>query len=191
MPIPLGILAVAGAGGGALANSFDLLETTTIASGNTSSSITFSNLNTYSDYKHLQIRATIRTNRSGNQDDLMMVRFNGDTGTNYAGHAIYGNGSTIASFSQASQTYIRSIYVNGADAATNSYMGMVLDLLDYSNTSKNKTIRALHGTHNYNWISLASGFWNNTAAITSITFNMVLTATSFVAGTRFSLYGIK
>jgi hypothetical protein len=66
-----------------------------------------------------------------------------------------------------------------------------MDILDYGVTTKNTTMRALNGGHEYNWIALASGVWMNTAAVTSITFNMPLTSANFVSGTRFSLYGIR
>mgnify|MGYP003645637262 FL=1 len=55
-PLPLGILALAGVTGGGAA--YELLETTTLNSG--ASSITFSGLSAYSDFKHLQIRGTQR-----------------------------------------------------------------------------------------------------------------------------------
>jgi hypothetical protein len=61
--------------------------------------------------------------------------------------------------------------------------------LDFSNTSKNKTIRALTGGIDTETdINLTSGAWYSTAAVTSITFAL---ATNYNAGSRFSLYGVK
>jgi hypothetical protein len=39
-------------------------------------------------------------------------------------------------------------------------------------------------------VALISGFWNNTAAVTSASLTPS-TGASFVTGSRFSLYGIK
>jgi len=185
MPFGLGFFATTGAG--AAAGAYELIQTQLISSS--TSSLTFSSIP--STYKHLQIRATIRTDRAGNQDDLMMVRLNGDTGSNYAAHAMYNGSSQVQTLSQTSQTYWRALYVNGSGAATNAFAGLIMDILDYGVTTKNTTMRALNGGHEYNWIALASGVWMNTAAVTSITFNMPLTSANFVSGTRFSLYGIR
>jgi len=66
----------------------------------------------------------------------------------------------------------------------------VLDILDAYSTTKNKTIRSLSGmTGGANNLQLYSGLWNNTAAISSL--NIFPGATNFVAGSRFSLYGIR
>lgn len=153
------------------------------------SSITFSSIP--STFSHLQIRAVARTDRSANADDLLTVRLNSDTGTSYASHLLYSSGNQVQATASVNQTYWRSLYLPGAGATANSFGGVILDLLDYKNTNKNTTMKALNGSYDYNWISLASGVWMNTAAVTSITFNMAITATNFVSGTRFSLYGIN
>jgi hypothetical protein len=68
----------------------------------------------------------------------------------------------------------------------------VIDILDAFETTKNKTIRSFGGQvgSGANLILLHSGFWNNTAAISSITLG-VNGAPQFATGCRFSLYGIK
>ena len=68
----------------------------------------------------------------------------------------------------------------------------VCDILDYTNTNKYKTVRALSG-HDQNGsgvIQLRSGFWRSTSAITSITISNDQIA-NIAEYTRFSLYGIK
>ena len=188
MPFGIGFFATAGAGGGA-APAMELISTQLITSA--TSSVTFSSIP--ATYKHLQVRATIRTDRSGNTDDLMTMRVNGDTGGNYANHLLFGNGSSVSSAANATGlTYQRNFRVAGNDFTSSGYAAMVYDILDYSNTSKNTTSRHLIGlAGNYNEIGLGSGLWMNTAAVTSLTFFMAITATNFVGGTRFSLYGVK
>jgi hypothetical protein len=74
----------------------------------------------------------------------------------------------------------------------NSFGAAVLDVLDPYSTTKNKTLRCLQGVRAGTGpaIELRSGFWNNTASITSIVFTPE-TSGSFVSGSRFSLYGIR
>jgi hypothetical protein len=180
MPIPLGVLAVAGAGAAGGGGSFDLLETTLITTNTTD--ITFSSLNTYTEYKHLQIRAVIKDSSTFS---TMLVRFNADTGSNYSRHNLQGNGSTVTSGAQTSQT---SIICGFADAT--NYAALVMDILDFSSSNKNTTIRSLAGTEGAtDRINLYSGAFLNTAAVTSIT--ILNNGSNMASGSRLSLYGIK
>lgn len=67
----------------------------------------------------------------------------------------------------------------------------IVDILDFSSTTKNKTVRTLTGSaySATQQIKLMSGSWSNTAAITSITLFEIPGA--YQAGSRFSLYGLK
>jgi hypothetical protein len=181
---PLGILSAAG-GGAALIPDYDLLETQIL--GSTQASITFSSLGTYSStYKHLQIRASVRTDRA-NTGDLGRFYFNADeTNGNYYSHGLDGTGSIVESFADAAP-YIT--YYSAASATANQFSGMVMDILDPFSTTKNTTTRLLMGPGGSGReIVLQSGLWNNTASITSIKFAAI---GSFVTGTRYSLYGIR
>jgi len=187
----LGIFSAAGAGGGVSLSDFELIETQIL--GSAQASVIFSNLNNYSStYKHLQIRATVRTNRGANED-ILAVRFNGDTGSNYGGHYLYGTGSTVASgetFAGGPYTYIYSNFVAAGNNTANAFAGVVIDFLDAYSTSKNKTIRVAFGSPGGNLVGLGSGLWRNTNAISSITLFPAI-GSSLNATSRFSIYGIK
>jgi hypothetical protein len=188
MPIPLGILAVAGAGAAGGASSYDLLETTVLSSS--ASSVTFSSLGSYSAYKHLQIRTANRTDRSGFASDDIALQMNADTGANYRNHGLYGDGSSVASF-DAAASEIRIGLTSGVTETANIFGAFVIDILDFASSSKNTTIRALSGKEGSgDYIALTSGLWINTAAVTSILIKP-RNATNFIAGSRFSLYGVK
>jgi hypothetical protein len=184
MLIPLGILAASGG----VVGDYELISTEILTSSQ--SSITFSNLGDYSStYKHLQIRVVGRTDRSGEPGDVLTVRFNADSGSNYAYHYLSGNGSTVVSAASSSQTEIWLWRLAGNTATANSFGGMVVDILDVYAT-KNKTVRALSGmTGGLNEVYLGSGLWNSTASVTSIVLDQL--GGNFVAGSRFSLYGIR
>lgn len=189
MPLIMGILASAGAAAPPVAaGAYDLLETQTL--GTAAASVTFTGLGSYSDYKHLQIRAVGRTDRNVASDNLLL-RFNSDTGSNYARHQLEGNGSSVTSGAETSQTAIKTGRFSDQTAAANAFGAMVTDILDFSSSSKNTTVRTLTGADSgFDTIVLNSGFWNNTAAVTAITLLPQL-GTNLVAGSRFSLYGIK
>ena len=183
----LGILNSQAAGAGA-AEAFDLLETTTLTS--TASSVTFSGLGAYSDYKHLQIRAVTRSDRAGEDLDLL-CRFNSDTNTNYAHHSIDGNGSSVDSQGSTSQTSMKLGKFLASGAPSGAFGASITDVLDFSSANKNKTIRTLMGSkaQYFQEISLFSGFRNNTEAVTSI--QIFGESNNLVSGSRFSLYGVK
>jgi hypothetical protein len=185
-PIPLGILALAGITGGG--GAFDLLETTTLTSS--ASSVTFTGLGAYSDYKHLQIRAVGRTDADGS----LWVQLNNDTGSDYARHTLLGQGSSVISNAASSQGFINfnNVFVGNTEDANSSIFGSaVVDFLDFASASKKTTLRALGGSVHagYTAINLSSGLWNNTASVTTI--KLYYSASNFVSGTRFSLFGVK
>jgi hypothetical protein len=184
MPIPLGIFAVAGASAGALP-AYEQIATQ-ILSSNTAS-VTFSSIP--STYKHLEVRLTHRE-PSGNNNCDALIRLNGDTASNYSAHRLRTEGGSVNSDSLL-DTYIR--YRVPGTNLTGVWEGGILSILDYAQTTKNKTTRMLSGYvggNGHSEVGLYSGSWRNTAAITSITFSSV-NGNGIVSGSRFSLYGIK
>ena len=169
--------------------AFDLLETTNITTN--TASVTFSSLSAYAaDYKHLQIRWVARASFSSTVMDLQM-ELNADTGNNYARHYLTGRGSDVISGDQTAKEYLIRMTYPGASSDANAFGSGVVDLLDAFSSSKNTTARALSGiaqTTNPR-ISLHSGLWLNTASITSI--RLWSDSSSFLAGSRFSLIGVK
>jgi hypothetical protein len=70
----------------------------------------------------------------------------------------------------------------------------VIDILDYANTNKYKTIRALTGMDTNSSVGVIiprSCLWTNTSAITSIELKSVGGSYDFVEHSHFALYGIK
>jgi hypothetical protein len=161
------------------------IMTTTLAT--TTATITFSAIP--QNYEHLQIRAIGRTNRA-NTTDVARITYNGNTGSVYSVHVLNGDGSATESFANTSQTYQQLYILGGANAGSNIFGTFISDILDYSNTNKNKTIRQLAGIDNNGSgvVALSSGLFQSTSAITSITINAI---GSFVQYSSFALYGIK
>jgi hypothetical protein len=166
--------------------AFDLLETTTLSTS--ASSVTFSGLGAYSDYKHLQIRMIGRSNRSGFSISNIDLRINGDTGSNYSYHSLFGAGSVYSQGASSSDKIRTEPAITAATATSGAFSARVYDFLDFSSASKNTTVRVLAGSA-VGGIGLSSGAWLNTAAVTSLT--LIDAQGSFIAGSRFSLYGVK
>jgi hypothetical protein len=170
---------IASSGGVTSTNSYESIATVNVGSGGVSS-ITFSSIP--STYQHLQIRAlTVSASASSGS----AIQFNSDTtSANYKYHSLYGTGSS-ATGTAGSPAY--APFFNGG-AATTSPGSMVLDILDYSNTNKYKTIRSLDGydANGSGYLGLTSGLWMNTAAITSIKFDF-----AYLQYASFALYGIR
>jgi hypothetical protein len=169
--------------------AYDALATVTVPSGGVSS-VTFAGIPT--GYKHLQIRATAKTNRSDNQD-IVTIRYNGDTATNYAYHILGGNGSSAFADAGTSTATPWAAIIAGNVSTTNMFGAMISDVLDYSSTSKYKTTRTFSGTDQNSTagrLYLDSTLWQSTSAITSISLVPVY-GSLFMEYSHFALYGVK
>ena len=142
-------------------------------------------------YKSLQLRWTTVPQTSGY---AFYIRFNGvATGGQYTHRSIYGRGNSqiINTTGGASQNEIIVSNSNGGTIANQPQSG-IIDLLEYTNTSKVKVVSAIMGMGTNNGgtegaVLMGSGVWNSTAAITSITFAAGI---NFISGSL-ALYGIK
>lgn len=187
-PISLGIFA--SAANVAAAGDFQSIATVTVGAGG-SSTIEFTSIP--STYTHLQIRGITRTTNAANQYRNGRLTFNSDSNTVYATHLIAGDASS--SFADWSFGDALTYPYKSVDDSTtaNTYSGIVIDILDYANTNKFKTIRGLSGVdYNGNGVAnFASGLWRSTNAITSIQFYNSGTGINWKQYSTLALYGIK
>lgn len=172
--------------------SYDALASFTVPSGGLTS-VTFAGVP--SGYKHLQVRYLVRLTRAEKTDDFA-VRFNGDSATNYSWHLVGAVSTSGSSYTYASANSNGIYHYEGFPAAgtTASVYGIgILDIADYS-TTKNKTVRILHGFSSNgdtkSLIQLVSGNWRSSNEIDSITFSPVY-GSGIAEASQFSLYGVK
>ncbi|NBQ85321.1 MAG: hypothetical protein EBU03_04270 [Methylophilaceae bacterium] len=191
----LGILASQISGHLASPTSYESIATVTVGSGG-QSSISFTSIP--STYKHLQIRALSRGTDASNGGIGVRIRMNGDTGTNYSLHGIdayQGASGGVEALSGASQAYGLNYFQSQAGHAANIFAAGIIDVLDYQNVNKYKTVRTIGGydingsTSGYNYVGLYSALWQSTSAITQI--DLICSSGSFVQYSSFALYGIK
>jgi hypothetical protein len=100
-------------------------------------------------------------------------------------HYLAGDGSS------ASASTLTAGYQGSIPLAGNSGWGISIhDVLDYSSTVKNKTVRTLNAWDNNGsgLVLLYSGMNTSTDAVSSIT---ITGASTFAINSSFSLYGVK
>ena len=171
-------------------NSYESIMT---ANG-TGSSGTISFTSIPATYKHLQIRMFAKgTATGGGVNTGGKLNFNSDTtSTNYYRHSLSGNGTAAsAAASNSDNEIINSI---GSSSSANVYGINIIDILDYADTNKYKTVRNLLGQDNNGSgvVQLTSGLWKNTAAVTRIDLIADPTyLTNWTTASSFALYGIK
>lgn len=155
-------------------------------------SVTFSNIP--QGFRHLTLQLWVRTASAAEADNIIM-RFNGDVGTNYDTIQTQGNGVTMTVTSARATA---SPLVGGSEAANSrafNFSPIAIQIPHYSLGGIEKK-----------WIALSSifgdrsadtdlfnlsrvGAWRNTNVITSIVFT-ANSGANFVTGSRFQLYGI-
>jgi len=168
--------------------AFDSIQTIT-TSGSTQ--ITFTNIP--QTYKHLQLRFIVRTNYSV-MDSMYLYNFNGDTGnTNSSHYQLYGSGAALSGGIQYGSYSSFIGYCPGSTALANTFGVGVVEILDYSNPLKLKTIRAVTGwednTSGAN--SLVSALPIDKPALNPVTTLSVAFNGTIQAGSHFALYGMR
>ena len=192
-PLSLGIFASANQS--AAATSFDSIATATVGSGG-SSYIEFTSIP--ATYTHLQIRYIARTNRATYGVESFKINVgvsSADTGANYTRHYLVGDGSSVAAAADTSATYWEG--VNDFGTTTGGSFGAgVIDILDYANTNKYKTMRKIGGVDVNGTVggvggnaSLVSSVWMSTSAIGYI--KIAAMTNTLQQYSHFALYGCK
>jgi len=174
-----------------LVGSYDSLATVTVPSGGVAS-ITFAGIP--SGYKHLQIRAIARSNRASTVDVVKLNLGDGsaDTAANYSWHQLYGTGSAAGAAAGASTSTIELPVISAANATTSIFGIMILDILDYQNLNKYKTVRgfAAADLNGSGELDFCSGSWRSNSSVNVVSL-APRTGTLFVEYSSFALYGIK
>jgi hypothetical protein len=159
-----------------MASTYTPIATQTL--GSTTQTVTFSSIpSTYTDL-------VIVANGTATTAVSVLLRFNGDTASNYSVTYVDGNGTSATSYRDTNYTggYGGSFY------NTTSPTVSTINIMNYANSTTYKT--ALNRTSYPAGFTIASvSLWRNTAAINSV--SMTANLNGFATGTTFTLYGIK
>jgi len=181
------ILGSFSSGVAASTSSYESIATVTVGSGG-AANVEFTSIS--STYTHLQIRCIFKTDRA-DDNDRAKIQFNSDTGSNYSNHSLFGTGSSAGAVGNANASSMLT-FVGAGNNASSVFGGGVIDILDYKDTNKYKTVRSLGGyeSNSTGIVGLDSGNWRSTSAITSIKLTPNIGG-NFNQYSHFALYGIK
>lgn len=170
-------------------SAYDALASVTVPSGGLAT-ITFAGIP--SGYKHLQLRGITRDGSAYNDITSLKLTFNSDTSSTYIRHYLLGDGNSAAAGSDQTTgfMYLGALVQNNTTA--NVFGGAVVDILDYQNTNKYKTVRNLSGAdlNGSGKLMFTSGLWQSTSAITSISLSSPFPV-NLNQYSQFALYGVK
>jgi hypothetical protein len=148
------------------------------------------------DYKHLQIRFTARSNANFSTARPVYITYSGSA-SGYAGRVLYSDGSSVATAYVGGNPNVA--YVPCLTGATGSFGAGIIDILDYTAGNKLRSSRSFYG-HQFgsnsgsgqqsrDHVSINGGSQIPTTTVTSL--SLIEATGGFIAGSRFSLYGIK
>ena len=173
--------------------AMESIATITVGSGG-AANVEFTSIP--SNFQHVQIRGLLKDSGTSPERTIAMRVGNAsvDTGSNYAEHMLYGNGSTASASAVTSASQINATNIVPYASQTSIFAALVIDILDYSSTSKYKTIRMLAGydSNGAGTVGIFSGLWMSTSAVDTIR----LGTRSGFAGTvaqysTFALFGVR
>jgi hypothetical protein len=165
-------------------NTYVELDKTTI-SGTSTNQVTFTSIP--SNYTDLRIVINAGETGSGSGG---FITFNNDGGVGdlYSFTRILGNGSSAASARASNRNTNTWVLGNGIAVPTTVSNVTTIDIMNYANTTTNKT--ALVRENNAASGVVASAIlWRNTSAINRV--DITYTGANFANGSTFSLYGIS
>jgi hypothetical protein len=173
-------------------NSFESIASTSLTSA--TSSIVFSSIPT--NFTHLQIRGIVRLTAATNQK-TPAIRMNGASALgSYRTHTLISKASTPSSYETGPTTMLEFYEGPAGSQASGVFGAVIIDILDYRNTNKNKVAKITYGMDNANangsnTISVFTGVYNSTSAITEVSLIEQGGTDNYAVGTTWSLYGIK
>lgn len=150
------------------------------------SQVTFSSIpNTFRDL------VLVIAPASNDSNQTAIMRFNGDTGTNYDMVHMIGTGGGNGSVQTEGSATFLNISKGIGVTTTLGDVVVISQIMDYPATDKYKTVltRANANASPYPGTSAQAGRWLNTGAINSVAIRLSAGG-SYITGSTFALYGI-
>jgi len=174
-----------------MANTFELIASSTVGSGG-ASDITFSSIpSTYTDIcVLLSGRSTASFTRR-----ILRLRINGSsTTTDYSGRDLIGSGSAASSGTQAAgdSSYIQIFDLPAANATASTFGNISIYIPNYANSTTYKSVSVdavAEDNITTAYMSLLAGIYNQNTAITQI--YLAPDSGNFAEYSTAYLYGVK
>lgn len=158
-----------------MAATYEPISTQTVA-GTSTSTVTFSSVpQTYTDL----VLVSVVTQSA---DVAGYLRFNSDTAANYSRTRLVGTGTTVTT-ATASATGIEYSF-----GTLTNIVNVIWHINNYSNATTYKFAISRNNATG-DWVGSSTGLWRSTAAISTVSFTV--SSGYIVAGSTFTLYGIK
>lgn len=165
--------------------SYESIATQTVGAGG-QASIQFNSIP--STFQNLQLRFVAKSTTAGGGSGgaLVLMTMNSTAFTKSA--YLYATGTSLASNNNSNPGFLANLVRAGE---TSMFTACVVDIFDYRNTNKTKTLRILGGMNinGSSEMSLNMNVWNSTSAVTSLT--ITPTSGDFAQYSSFALYGIR
>jgi len=171
---------------------FESIATVSVGSGG-SSTVSFTSIP--STYKHLQIRAIARTSGgSGGTTQNLNMTINNDTSTAYSFHQFSGANTSAGAYGESvgRTNAVQVLHIPTVSSTSNIFGAGIIDILDYTNTNKTRTIRTFRGVEQNitdSSIALSSYLYTSTTAVSRLDF--FASVGNIVEYSHIALYGIK
>ena len=168
----------------------DFESIATVTASGSSATLSFTSIP--GTYTHLQLRGIAANTTAGTGFNSVGLTFNSDSSSSYTRHLLYGTGASAYAYGATTNTVW---YIGGNDfpraGYTSIFGAQIVDILDYANTNKYKTCRAISGVdvNGAGEADFSSSVWIKTTAITSI--ELTSSSGNFASGTTYALYGLK
>lgn len=152
--------------------------------------VTFSSIP--STYEHLQIRMFARNTDTAASRNVL-IELNGSASTIHSYHVMGSDGSSASISQSANDTFAVIGTLPAASSLANSFGAGIIDIVDYTNTNKNKTVRGITGYDSNGTpvgrVEYGSFLWASTAAITSV--RVYFASGNYTAGSVVALFGYR
>lgn len=177
-------------------SDYESIQTITVGAGGLA---TASFTSIPSTYKTLEIRLWgYSTRSSSNGIDDYNIRFNNDSGNNYSFHFLFGEGggtNPIPGNGSTTNRINSSCCVGTLTSGSIANGSAIMQIPDYSNTNKSKTLKIIGGcdqngptSYSPGRSGMVSGSWQNSSAIDRI--DLYCSNGNWGQYTNIALYGI-
>lgn len=171
-----------------MALTYTALASVTVGSGG-AATIDFTSI--AASWTDLLLVISARDSRTTDTWSNITMRFNSDSGNNYSGRLLYGQGSSAFSVSNSAQSSILYLYANANSTTANTFSSVQIYIPNYAGSNnKSVSIDSVVEDNATNALNgLTAGLWSSSAAITSI--SLTPGTANFRQYSTATLYGIK
>jgi len=166
---------------------------TTVVSGTSTSNVQMQSSTGANDWSQYMDLVLISSARSLTTDGVVNLRFNNDTGSNYVGQILQGNGTDDSAYFQSLTN--ADIAVIPKSTATADFFGSFVCTMFDINAGKYTSLQSLRANNmnaagSPNIIAMTTFCWKNQAAVTEIDVFIASGTAAFAANSRFDLFGV-